>query len=192
MNEQELINGLLQKSEQAFRTLVDTHARRVYNTVLGFLQHPEEAEDITQEVFIQVYQSIQTFQGDASLSTWIYRISTTKALEHLRNRKRKKRFAFIQSLFTGEGIDPAADKGHGEHPGVLLENKEKASILFRALDQIPEKQRVAFVLHNIEHLSYAEISSVMQVTIGSVESLIFRAKQNLRKILGDYYEKNKS
>lgn len=192
MNEQELLNGLLNKDESAFRALVDLHGKRVFNIVLGFLPNAEDAEDITQEVFVQIYQSIHTFHGEAALSTWIYRISTTKALEHIRNQKRKKRFAFVQSLFTDEGIHPQADKGHFNHPGVLLENKEKAALLFKAMEKLPEKQRTAFVLHNVEHLSYAEISAVMQVSIGSVESLIFRARQNLRKTLSSYYEKNKT
>jgi RNA polymerase sigma-70 factor (ECF subfamily) len=71
----------------------------VYNTVLGILQNAEDAEDVTQEAFIQVFESVSSFKGESKFSTWIYRIAVSKALDHIRKKKRKKRFAFIQSLY---------------------------------------------------------------------------------------------
>ncbi len=83
------------------------------------------------------------------------------------------------------------DPPHFQHPGVLLENQERAAILFQALEKLPEKQKAAFVLHHLEALSYVEIAEVLQLSLSSVESLLFRAKQNLQRLLGDYYAKNK-
>ena len=99
MNEQELIALLKERDESAFKQLVLTWQDMVYNTVLGIVQHEEDAEDVSQEVFVQVFQSISSFKSESKLSTWIYRIATTKALDHLRKKKRKKRFSFVQSLF---------------------------------------------------------------------------------------------
>ena len=188
MDESQLISSLQQHSESAFRELVSAFQDRVYNTCLGLLQNDEDAEECAQDVFIEVHRSIHKFRGDAKLSTWIYRIATTKALELIRKQKRQKRFAFLRSLTTKEGDDlPVASF---DHPGVTLENKENAQALFKAIEKLPDSQRVAFTLHKVEGLPYQEICEIMDTSLGSVESLIFRARKNLQKILRSYYEKN--
>jgi RNA polymerase sigma factor (sigma-70 family) len=190
LDEENLISLLKQKDQTAFKELVHQFSSKVYNTALGILQHAEDAEDVSQEVFIEVFQSIQQFKGESKLSTWIYRITVSKSLEFIRKKNRKKRFAFVQSLFGLESVLPEKDKAHFYHPGVLLENKERAAILFQAIDKLPENQKTAFILHKIENLSYAEITEVMMISLSSVESLMFRAKQNLQKLLSAYYEEN--
>ncbi|MEI6595972.1 MAG: RNA polymerase sigma factor [Bacteroidota bacterium] len=190
MEESHLISLIKKKDESAFKYLVETYSDRVYNTVLSFVQHAEDAEDIAQEVFIEVYQSIDKFKNESKLFTWIYRIAVSKSLDHLKSKKRKKRFAFVQSLFGDEGISLLADKPHFEHPGVLLENKEHSKVLFFAISKLPENQQTVFNLNKVEGLSYNEVSGVMQVSVSSVESLLFRANQNLKKLLENYYQKN--
>lgn len=190
MTEHERILLLKQGDVSAFRELVDEFGKKVHHTCLGLLQNAEDAEDISQEVFVSIYESIHGFKGESKLSTWIYRIAVTKSLEYLRMKNRKKRFAFFQQIFTNEQGVPNREIGHFDHPGVQLENKERASILFKAIDQLPEKQKSAFVLHKLEGLSYAEIGEVMSTSVSSVESLMVRAKQNLQKKLGDYYYKH--
>jgi RNA polymerase sigma-70 factor (ECF subfamily) len=182
LNELELIQGLRNGDETAFRYLVDTYQDRVYNTAIGIVQNAEDAEDVAQEVFIQVYRSIHSFKGESKLSTWLYRIATTRSLDLLRSRKSKKRFGFVQRLF-GEGNEPIYDPPDFNHPGVSMDRKENAARLFRAIAQLPENQKIAFTLHKLEDLSYQEISEVMQTSVPAVESLMHRAKQNLRKIL---------
>jgi len=190
LEESHLISLIKKKDESAFKYLVETYSDRVYNTVLSFVQHAEDAEDIAQEVFIEVYQSIDKFKNESKLFTWIYRIAVSKSLDHLKSKKRKKRFAFVQSLFGDEGISLLADKPHFEHPGVLLENKEHSKVLFFAISKLPENQQTVFNLNKVEGLSYNEVSGVMQVSVSSVESLLFRANQNLKKLLENYYQKN--
>lgn len=182
MNELDLIQQLRAGNELAFKTLVETYQDMVFNTALGIVQNSEDAEDVAQEVFIQVYRSIDQFKGDARLSTWIYRITTTKALDHIRSKKRKKRFAFITSLF-GPNDEPIHEPVDFHHPGISLDRKEQAALLFRTIDQLPENQKIAFNLHKTEELSYQEIADVMQISVSAVESLLFRARQNLRKML---------
>ena len=191
MNELELIQQLRAGDELAFKSLVENYQDLVYNTALGVVQNSEDAEDVAQEVFIQVFRSIDQFKGDARLSTWIYRITTTKALDHIRSRKRKKRFAFITSLF-GPNDELIHEPVDFQHPGVTLDRKEQAALLFRMIDQLPENQKVAFTLHKTEELSYQEIADVMQLSVSAVESLLFRARQNLRKLLEKYYQQNNS
>lgn len=182
MNEIELIQGLRNGDEAAFKYLVDNYQDRVFNTAIGIVQNAEDAEDVAQEVFIQVFRSIHAFKAESKLSTWIYRITTTRALDLLRSRKSKKRFGFLQRLF-GDGNEPLHELPDFNHPGVAMDRKENASKLFKAISQLPENQKTAFTLHKLEDLSYQEISNIMQTSVPAIESLMHRAKQNLRKIL---------
>lgn len=166
--------------------IVETWQDMVYNTSLGIVQSAEDAEDVAQEVFVQVYESINQFKGDAKFSTWLYRIAVTKSLDHLRKKKRKKRFAFVQSLF-GVNDEEVRHEPDFLHPGVSLENKEKAAVLFKAIDKLPDNQKAAFTLHKLEGLSYQEVAEIMETTVSSVESLMHRAKSNLKKSMTDYY-----
>lgn len=186
MNEWTLIEKLKQGDESAFRTIVDTWQNMVYNTAIGIVQNEEDAEDIAQDVFVQVFQSISSFKGDSKFSTWLYRITVTKSLDHERRKKRKKRFAFIRSIF-GEGSEVIVNPPDFIHPGVLLDRKEDAAALFSVLNKLPENQKIAFTLHKLEGLSYQEVSEVMNTTVSSVESLMHRAKTNLKKKLEERF-----
>ena len=186
MTEWELIELLKQKDESAFKTIVDTWKDMVYNTALGIVQSPEDAEDIAQEVFVRVYESIGTFKGESKFSTWIYRITVTRSLDHLRRKKRKKRFAFVESLF-GKNDELINDPPDFFHPGVATEKREDAATLFKAIAELPENQNTAFVLNKIEGLSYQQISEIMKMSESAVDSLLHRAKMNLRKKLQNYY-----
>jgi RNA polymerase sigma-70 factor (ECF subfamily) len=183
LEEAALIQALKEGRPDAFRMLVTEQGDRVYNTVLSMVQHPEDAEDVVQDVFVSVYQHVGRFRGDAKLSTWIYRIAVTKSLEALR-RSSRKQGRMTESLSDETGRIPAASF---HHPGVQIENRERAAVLFRAMSLLPEKQKTAFVLHKAEGLSYAEIADVMELTLPSVESLIYRARQGLQKLLANYY-----
>lgn len=186
LNQPELIEQLQRGDGSAFSKLVEEWQSMVYNTALGIVQNPDDADDVTQEVFVQVYQSISSFKGESKLSTWLYRITLSKALDHVKKGKRKKRFAFIQGLFGGkeeEAILPV----DFNHPGVQLEKKEAANALFSALKQLPENQRIAYTLHKLEGQSYQEVADILETTLYAVESLMGRAKTNLKKILSGYY-----
>jgi RNA polymerase sigma factor (sigma-70 family) len=183
--EEVLLTGLRNGEEPAFRELVMQFQDRVYNTALGFLLQPAEAEDTAQEVFIQVFRSIHQFRGDAGLSTWIYRITVTKSLEQLRKKKRKKRAGFLNTLF-GSGNQPLYEQEDGAHPGVLQERKEDAAMLFKMIGQLPDNQRIAFILNKVEDLSYREIAEVLGTSEPAVDALLQRAKQILRKKLNNF------
>jgi RNA polymerase sigma factor (sigma-70 family) len=186
--ETELIQGLQQGEEHAYQQLVALHKNRLYNTVLGFLQNESDAEDVTQEVFIKVFQSIGQFKSEASLSTWLYRIAVAHSLDFLRRKKRQKRGGLLQNLLGKK--DEAVQELDFHHPGIGAEQKETAAVLFKAIRQLPEQQQVAFLLQKTENLAQAEIAAVLNITVGAVESLLQRAKTNLRKELETYYQKH--
>lgn len=168
--------------ETEFRDLVLKYQDRVYNTCLGFLKNEEDAEDVAQEVFMQVYKSYDTFLGKSQLTTWIYRISVNKCLEELRKTKRNQNAAMLDINL----IDKADPNFY--HPGVTLENKERAAILFNAIEELPDQQQIAFTLNKVEGLSYDEIGQIMDKSLSSVESLIHRGKSRLKELLKDYYD----
>lgn len=150
---------------------------------LSYVQLRPEAEELTQDVFVEIYQSAEKFAGNAALSTWVYRITVNKCLDFLRYQKRQKRFAALKSLFWGETGELRYDPPDFDHPGVLLERQEAARLLFGAIRQLPEAQQTAFILSYVEDLPQAEVADVMGLSRKAVESLLQRAKANLRKRL---------
>jgi len=191
LTETELVTLLKQKDRAAFKSIVDTWQDMGYNTSLGILQNAEDAEDVTQEVFIRVFESVSSFKGESKFSTWVYRITVSKAMDHIRKKKTKKRFAFIQA-FYGKNDEPIIDPPDFFHPGIGMENKENAVVLFKAMEQLPPNQKIAFVLNKVEGLSYLEIAEIMKITDSAVDALLQRAKSNLKKKLADFYEHNKN
>ena len=179
-DEKNIIERLQKGDETAFKYVFDSYKDRIYNTILYMVQSDTEAEDLTQEVFVDVFLSIENFNAQSKLYTWIYSIAVNKAFNHIRFKKAKKRFGNLLSIFHLSTADETPDF---IHPGIILENKELSESLHQAIDKLPDKQKTAFVLRQLEDLSYAEIAEVMQTTIPSVESLLFRAKQNLQKYL---------
>ena len=186
MNQPELIVQLQQGDEPAFKKLVDEWQDMVFNTVISIVQNEDDADDITQEVFIQVYQSVSSFKGESKFSTWLYRISVSKALDHEKKKNRKKRFGFMQRFSDGAG-EEALHPVEFDHPGVKMEKKERARELFEALKKIPDKQRIAFTLHKLEGQRQEQIAEIMNTTVYAVEALMSRAKINLRKELEKKY-----
>ena len=190
MEEKELILRLKKNDEIAFGFLVDLFSKKVYNTCIGMLQNLEDAQDVTQEIFITIHLNVKDFKEESSLSTWIYRISVNKCLEFIRKKNRKKRSGIFRSIFSAEGEKSIENHSDFSHPGIQLENKERSIILFKAIGLLPEQQQTAYILHKVEQVSYNEIAVIMEVSLSSVESLLFRAKQNLKKHLATYYEEN--
>jgi RNA polymerase sigma-70 factor (ECF subfamily) len=172
-----------QEDAQAFRSFVTEHERRVFNIVLNRVMHVPDAEEITQDVFVDVFRNPNQFRGEASVATWLYRIAMNKCVDHFRKNKRKKSW---NRNMAGSSLD-ANEIKDDFHPGIAAENKEKAKILSRAIRSLPEKQQSAWIMHEMENQSYQEIADVLQLSHSSVESLLFRARQNLRKNLMHIY-----
>jgi len=185
MDEASFIKRLQLGEDAAFKLLVDDNQQMVVNTCYGFLHNYEEAEDVAQEVFIQVFNRISTFRGDSKLSTWIYRIAVNKSLNKIRSRKSQ----FLVALDTVFEANYNPDKHTTDNPYKTLENQERAKILHMAIDKLPENQKTAFVLSKYQGLANKKIVEVMNLTLSSVEALLNRAKKNLQKNLLDYYRK---
>lgn len=174
---------------RAFTLLVDQYADSIYRLVMSIVQHQEEAEDITQEVFTTVFTSIGKFKGDSLLSTWMYRIAVNKCQEMLRKQSRQKRSGKHVS-YDIAGQHHVAVQSAYMHPQQELENNERAQILIGALNQLPEQQRIAFTMHKIDGFSYEEIAEILDTSLSAVESLIFRGRKQLKLLLATYYDEH--
>jgi len=159
------------------------HHKMVYNLALSYIQNIEDAEEITQDVFVAVHQSLSTFQEKSSLSTWMYRITINKSLDFIKAKKSKKRFAFLTTLFYPETNEAREELGHFNHPGVLMEQKESMKNIFDAINELPPNQKTALILSKLEFKSQQEIGEIMDLSSKAVESLVQRAKSNLLKKL---------
>ena len=174
-------------SEQnTFKEIYNAHRILVYNLALTYLFSVEDAEEVTQDVFVKVHQSLGKFKGDASIKTWIYRITINQCLDFIKRKNSKKRFFVFGKKSNSEY--EYNNLPTFEHPGILLENKEKSKLLFATINTLPENQKTAFILSKIDGLSNPEISEVMELSIGAVESLLVRAKKALQEKLGKKFE----
>jgi RNA polymerase sigma-70 factor (ECF subfamily) len=190
MQEEEvLLEQLKLGDEDAYRRVVQKYQPKVYNTCIGFVKDPEIARDLSQEVFLELYRSISKFRGDSKLSTWLYRISVNKSLNHLKSNQKHQWIKSLQSFFGSED-EPQKDLPDRRQSNAieLLEQNELSSQMHQALNRLSESQRTAFILKNYDELSYKEIAEVMNVTFDAVESLLHRAKSNLQKHLLETYQ----
>lgn len=190
-DESEIISAIRSGDQEAFRFLVETYQDKIIRTSKGFVHSLADAEDIAQEVFIEVYQSVGRFRGESELSTWIYRIAVNKSLNFLRSVKRRKIISFFEYNHSDSPElrnDPVAPNEFC--PDDNLRKSEQSDAVLKAIDSLPAKQKTAFILSKYDDLSYQKIADVMNTTVSSVESLLFRAKQNLQKRLFIFYRKN--
>jgi len=185
MDDKQLIKEIGRDNELAFVLLIRKYEKLVYNTAYKLVQNVSDAEDICQEVFISVHKCYQQLRNVEDIKGWLFRITCNKSISLLR----KKNPAKANSAASVDD-DCMSLSGDGDTPAQSLEQKEVAEVLFQAISELPEMQNKVFVMHNIEDYSHKEICEMLRLTKGSVESLIFRAKANLRKTLLNYYSNN--
>lgn len=170
-----LVKGVIEGDESSFEELVKKYQHSVMNTIYRYIGDYNEAEDIAQDVFIKVWRKIKNFKGKSKFSTWLYRIVVNQCLDY-RRKKKEEVLSLDKSLDEGkvpESLTVELD----------FEQKRKIDILKKAIEEIPDNQRIALILSKYETKSYQEIAQIMEISISSVASLIFRAKENLKSKL---------
>ena len=177
------IDDLRKGSKEAFQELVEQYKDKVVRTCYSFINNLDDAEDVAQEVFIEIYKSILKFRNESDINTWIYRISVNKSLDFVRKRKRKKRIANLRELFTIKNKYQA-------NPHQKLEENEHKEILYDQIHLLAENQKIALILSQYDRLSNKKIAEVLGTSESAVESLLHRARTNLRKNLEKYFENN--
>ena len=172
-----MIETILKGDQRAFKLLVDTYQLMVVNTCYAFVHDRDEAEDIAQDVFVQVFESLGKFRFESKLSTWLYRIAVNRSINHCKSPRGRAIKIDIDSWKQQE-VAQTIEMPQQQ----ILEEQAQIKLLHKAIDKLPENQRTALILNKYEELSYKEIADVMGVSLSSVESLLFRAKNNLEKI----------
>lgn len=192
MNDSEIIRLILNGDRQKFRVLVEKHQSMVFRTCMGFLHDKDDAEDLTQDIFIQAYQSLNGFRKDSSFSTWIYRVAVNASLNKVRKNAGKPIMHRIDTFFLLTGDKESFQlQPDTINPESILITQEHAKWVQNALDSLPENQRTAIVLSKYDDLPQKEIAEIMKTTEGAIEALIQRAKKNLRIKLSSAYKKEK-
>jgi RNA polymerase sigma-70 factor (ECF subfamily) len=168
-----------------FEEIYHKYKNDVFNLALHYVLNREDAEEITQDVFLKVHHKLGSFRMNASLKTWIYRITVNQSLDFLKAKNRKKRF-FVRNALSDNVL--SYEIVNFQHPGIELENKEAYQQLFAAIVKLPSNQRTVITLLKIEHLSIAEVVEIMRIGPKAIESLLQRAKKNLKKQYGQTNE----
>ena len=176
MTDPDIIQSVLNGDQNSYTLIVEKYQSNVFRTAIGFVHNKEDAEEITQDVFVKAYQALPSFKGTSAFSTWLYRITVNMAINFLRKKKRRNFWSSLADTFQVASKEKSA--------AVRLEDSEQNILVENAINALPENQRVAFVLSKYEALPQKEIASVMKITEGAVEQLLIRAKNNLRKKLG--------
>ena len=185
--ETKLIARLVARDERAFSELVRTYEQRVFGLVVRMLGQRAEAEDVTQEVFVQVFKAIGSFRGDSKLSTWIYRI----AVNLCKNRAKYNR---VRHAKDQEQLDELADRlplsqarnanvAQVERPDEAVAGRQVEAIVRESIAEVDESFRECLILCDVEELPYEEISQITDLPIGTVKSRIFRARAQLRELV---------
>lgn len=189
MTDIEIISLILQGNRDLYKEIVDRYKAMVFRICIGFLHNKDDADDLTQDIFIQAYTSLSGFKGGSAFSTWLYRIAVNACL----NRTRKARFNFLRvgDNNYSETREIPIPFNHSDEPDNILMQKELQEIFQKALDGLKEKQRAAIVLSKYDDMSQREIAEIMNISEGNVESLLFRAKANLREKLKSFYKSEK-
>jgi len=181
MNEEELIRKVAAGDREAFCEVVRVNRNMVINVCFSLLNDRERAEEVAQDVFLQLYKKAGEFKGKSKLSTWIYRIAINRALSARRRDQLFKKREIIQQKASAD-LDylkaPQSDS-----PDSRLETEEIRAAIRKALDYLPEKQRTVIILHKMEGFSSKEIAQILGISLSSAEARIHRAKINLKKKL---------
>lgn len=166
----------------SFEEIYNNHKNLVYNLTLHYVNNIEDAEEITQDVFVKIYDKIQQFKHQSELKTWIYRITINHSLDFLKAKQRKKRCFLFSNLRTEE-TNQSLNIADISHPGIDLEQKEAIEKILKSIASLKEEQKTVLILLKIEGLSQVETAEIMKISIKAVESMFQRAKKSLKEAL---------
>ncbi|MBK1834955.1 RNA polymerase sigma factor [Roseibacillus ishigakijimensis] len=170
---------------EAFRELIERHQNAVIGTVAKMLGNANEAEDIAQQVFLRLWKARQRYQPSAKFTTFLYTITRNLVFNETRRKSRRKESSLDQQKDEHDLELPA---NPNQRPDREQENAELRAAIDQAIEQLPEKQRLAVVLRRYQNLPYEEIAEVLDLTVSAVKSQLFRARTTLRESLASYLE----
>ncbi len=177
-----LLKLIAKKDQKAFESLYKKFSSKVFNTALSYTKNNNNAEEVTQDVFIKIYDNAHKFKGNSSVETWIYRITINTSINCINKLKKHHSIGLFENGLNTKDF---------KHPGIILEKKEEALALFEAIEYLPESQKTAFILSFIENLPRQQVADVMEMSLKAVESLLQRAKKKLRVYLEKKFDERR-
>jgi RNA polymerase sigma-70 factor, ECF subfamily len=175
MQDFDLIDSILDGNLKDFELLINKYQPNIFRLSIGLLHNREDAEELTQDIFIKLYHSLSTFNKKSAFSTWLYRLTINTCLNALKKKKKGQFWTALSETLRLSSNEVSAE--------AAMINRSDDELIKQAIDNLPHKQRLAFILTKYEDLPQREVAAIMKLTEGSVEQLVLRAKNNLRKNL---------
>jgi len=177
-DEIKIIEDILSGETEMYRLLVERYHEKIFILVRGFVHQTEDAEDVTQETFMQAFVSLGSFNGRSEFSTWLYRIGINSAYDFIRKRKRKSIVEFYTEKISA--LTDFLSTSKTENPQTIMSGKETEEIIYKEIDNLPANQKTALILSRLDGLSQKEIAEIMSLSVQAVDSLVQRAKRQLK------------
>jgi RNA polymerase sigma-70 factor (ECF subfamily) len=170
----------------AFDVLVERHYKRIYELAYYFVRDVEDAYDITQDVFLRVFNSLANFKGDSSFYTWVYRIASNACVDYRRRRSRRQGVELTEELIQRDDVQSLVVRERAPYQQAL--DRELDTVIRNAVSQLPDKQRQVFILRHYEQLSLQEIATVLGRGLGTIKAHLFHATRAMRRLLAPYLD----
>ena len=191
--EEQLVKDLQAGKTESFERLATLFQKKIYALSFNLTRNAMDSEDVTQEVLLTLFKKIHTFQGKSAFSSWVYRITLNASYMKLRSRKKDQSISIEELLpsFNGSGFQQEKLQDWSENTESLLFDNETRETIQKAVDLLPDKEKVVFLLRDVEGLSTEKVSEILELTIPAVKSRLHRARLFLRKKLANYFEEYK-
>ena len=191
--EEQLVKNLQAGKADSFEQLANLYQKKIYALSFNLTRNAMDSEDVTQEVLLTLFRKIHTFQGSSAFSSWVYRITLNATYMKLRSRKKEQSISIEELLpsFNGSGFQQEKIRDWSENTESLLFDNEVRETIQKAVSLLPDKERIVFLLRDVEGLSTENVSEVLELTIPAVKSRLHRARLFLRKKLANYFDEYK-
>ena len=193
VTEEQLVKDLQAGKTETFEQLANLYQKKIYAISFNLTRNETDSQDVTQEVLLTLFRKGHTFQGKSAFSSWVYRITLNASYMKLRSRKKDPNISIDELLpsFNSSGFQQEKIQDWSENTESLLFDNETREVIQKAVDLLPEKEKVVFILRDVEGLSTEKVSNILELTIPAVKSRLHRARLFLRKKLGNYFDEYK-
>ena len=188
--EEALVRDLQNGNLEAYDKLAKIYQKKIYGLSFNLTRNQMDAQDVTQEVLLTLFRKINMFQGKSAFSSWVYRISINASYMKLRSKKKEPNVSIdeLMPTFNGAGFQQEKIQDWSENTESLIFTKETRDVINKAVNLLPEKEKVVFLLRDVEGLSSEKTGEILDLTVSAVKSRLHRARLFLRKKLSNYFE----
>ena len=188
--EEALVRDFQDGDLKAYDKIADIYQKKIYGLSFNLTRNQMDAQDVTQEVLLTLFRKIHTFRGKSAFSSWVYRITLNASYMKLRSKKKEPNVSIDELMpsFNGAGFQQEKIQDWSENTESLLFTNETRDVISKAVDLLPEKEKVVFLLRDIEGLSTEKAAEILDLTVPAVKSRLHRARLFLRKKLSSYFE----